>query len=43
MATRLKTYLSRTLNMLEQKSTDELLAERYEKFRRIGVYLEDES
>ncbi len=41
MATRLKTYLSRTLSALEQKSTDELVAERYEKFRRIGVFLED--
>jgi acetyl-CoA carboxylase carboxyl transferase subunit alpha len=41
MATRLKTYLSRTLSALEQKSTDELVAERYDKFRRIGVFLED--
>jgi len=41
MATRLKTYLSRTLSVLEQKTTDELLEERYEKFRRIGVFLED--
>ena len=40
MATRLKTYLSRTLSMLEQKSVDQLVAERYEKFRRIGVFLE---
>jgi len=43
MATRLKTYLSRSLSALEQKSTDELLAERYDKFRRIGVFLEDPS
>ncbi len=42
MATRLKTYLSRTLSTLEQKSTDELVAERYEKFRRIGVFLESD-
>jgi acetyl-CoA carboxylase carboxyl transferase subunit alpha len=43
MATRLKTYLSRTLSALEQKSPDELVAQRYEKFRRIGVFLEDAS
>ena len=42
MATRLKTYLSRTLSVLEQKTTDELLEERYEKFRRIGVFLESD-
>jgi acetyl-CoA carboxylase carboxyl transferase subunit alpha len=41
MATRLKTYLSRTLSVLEQKTADELVAERYEKFRHIGVFLED--
>jgi len=43
MATRLKTYLSRTLSVLEQKTADELVAERYEKFRSIGVFLEDAS
>lgn len=43
MATRLKTYLSRTLSVLEQKTTDELLDERYEKFRRIGVFLESDA
>lgn len=43
MATRLKTYLSRTLSMLEQKTADELVAQRYEKFRSIGVFLEDAS
>jgi acetyl-CoA carboxylase carboxyl transferase subunit alpha len=43
MATRLKTYLSRTLSVLEQKTADELVAERYEKFRHIGVFLEDAS
>ncbi len=41
MATRLKTYLSRTLSDLETKSTDELIDERYEKFRRMGVFLEE--
>ena len=41
MASRLKSYLSRTLSELEVKPTDELLDERYEKFRRIGVFLEE--
>jgi acetyl-CoA carboxylase carboxyl transferase subunit alpha len=40
MASRLKTYLSRTLTDLECKTPDELVNERYEKFRRIGVFLE---
>lgn len=43
MASRLKTYLSRTLADLETKPIDELLDERYQKFRRIGVFLEDAS
>ncbi|QDT08887.1 acetyl-CoA carboxylase carboxyltransferase subunit alpha [Planctomycetes bacterium K23_9] len=43
MASRLKTYLSRTLAELEQKTSDELVDSRYEKFRRIGVFLEDAS
>ncbi len=41
MASRLKTYLSRTLSDLESKTSDELIESRYEKFRRIGVFLED--
>jgi acetyl-CoA carboxylase carboxyl transferase subunit alpha len=41
MASRLKTYLSRTLGELEQKSPEELVNQRYEKFRRIGVFLEE--
>ena len=41
MATRLKTYLSRTLSELEGKSSEELVNQRYEKFRRIGVFLEE--
>ena len=41
MATRLKTYLSRTLADLEQMSIDEMLEARYEKFRRIGVFLDE--
>lgn len=41
MATRLKNYLSRTLAELETMPTDELLAARYEKFRRMGVFMEE--
>ncbi len=41
MASRLKSYLSRTLADLETSSADQLIESRYEKFRRIGVYLED--
>lgn len=40
MASRLKTYLSRALAELEGKTADELVSERYEKFRRIGVFME---
>ena len=40
MATRLKTYLSKTLADLETQSIDQLLANRYEKFRKMGVFLE---
>ncbi len=40
MATRLKTYLVRSLRELCEKPRDQLLAERYEKFRRIGQFLE---
>ena len=40
MASRLKTYLSKTLASLEHKTSDELVTERYEKFRRIGVFVE---
>lgn len=43
MASRMKTYLSRALADLETKSMDELLDSRYEKFRRIGVFLENAS
>lgn len=42
MASRLKTYLSRTLGDLEQKTAEELVESRYEKFRRIGVFLEEQ-
>ncbi len=40
MASRLKSYLSRTLSELEGKTADELVETRYEKFRQIGVFLE---
>ncbi|MEM9364457.1 MAG: acetyl-CoA carboxylase carboxyltransferase subunit alpha [Planctomycetota bacterium] len=40
MASRLKTYLSRALTDLEDVSTERMLDDRYEKFRRIGVFLD---
>ena len=40
MASRLKTYLSRCLNELESQDMDQLIEDRYQKFRRIGVFLE---
>ncbi len=40
MASRLKLYLVRTLRELIEKPTDELLAERYDKFRRIGYFID---
>lgn len=40
MAARLRNYLTRCLGQLENKPTDELIDERYEKFRRIGQFLE---
>ena len=40
MATRLKMYLVKTLRELARLSPDELLAQRYEKFRKMGPYLE---
>lgn len=40
MAMRLKTYLSKTLAELESKNGEELVAERYDKFRRIGEFME---
>lgn len=41
MASRLKSYLSRSLAELETKSQEELIESRYEKFRHIGVFLDD--
>jgi len=40
MATRLKTYLVRTLRELVGKPADELVAARYEKFRVMGTYID---
>jgi acetyl-CoA carboxylase carboxyl transferase subunit alpha len=40
MAGRLKVYLTRTLQKLVRVPHDELLANRYEKFRRIGAFVE---
>ena len=40
MAGRLKMYLIKTLRELQRLPTDELLAQRYEKFRQIGPFLE---
>jgi acetyl-CoA carboxylase carboxyl transferase subunit alpha len=41
MATRLKTYLSKTLAELESQDVDEMIEARYEKFRRMGMFLEE--
>ncbi len=40
MASRLKQYLIKTLRELTGRPIDQLLDERYEKFRRMGQYLE---
>jgi acetyl-CoA carboxylase carboxyl transferase subunit alpha len=40
MATRLKMYLTKSLRELVDLPTDKLLAGRYEKFRRMGKFLE---
>jgi len=39
-AGRLKVYLLKTLRQLQKLSTDDLLSQRYERFRRIGEFLE---
>ncbi len=41
MATRLKTYLAKVLGELVDQPPEQLLNDRYEKFRRIGVFLDD--
>ena len=43
MATRLKAFLVRTLREIGARPRDELVAARYEKFRRMGVFLEAET
>jgi acetyl-CoA carboxylase carboxyl transferase subunit alpha len=40
MAARLKTWLVRSLRGLVDEPTERLVSERYEKFRRMGVFLE---
>jgi acetyl-CoA carboxylase carboxyl transferase subunit alpha len=41
MAMRLKVFLMRTLRELTAKSPEQLLDSRYDKFRKMGVFLED--
>jgi acetyl-CoA carboxylase carboxyl transferase subunit alpha len=41
MAAKMKSYLTRTLRELDSRPIEQLLKERYEKFRRMGVFLED--
>src|SRR5262249_38004570 len=40
MAATLKTFLLRTIRVLRGKKPEQLLADRYDKFRRMGMYLE---
>jgi acetyl-CoA carboxylase carboxyl transferase subunit alpha len=41
MAMRLKTYLSRSLRELVGRPADMLVADRYERFRTLGVFVEE--
>ncbi len=41
MATRLKTWLVRSLRSLVDQPVETLVSDRYEKFRRMGVFLEE--
>ena len=41
MASRLKTYLSRSLRELVGRPADQLVAERYDRFRKLGVFVEE--
>ncbi len=41
MAARMKSYLVSALRNLTSQPLDDLIQQRYEKFRRMGVYLED--
>jgi acetyl-CoA carboxylase carboxyl transferase subunit alpha len=43
MAARLKMYLARSLRELLARPRDQLVAERYDKFRRMGMFLEGEA
>ena len=43
MALRLKTYLNKALRDLTNTELDQLLQDRYEKFRRMGVFLEQKA
>jgi len=40
MAARLKMYLTKTLRELQKLPTEDLLNQRYEKFRRIGPFID---
>ena len=40
MAVRLKMYLTKTLRELQRLPADELLTKRYEKFRRMGPFID---
>ena len=40
MASRVKMYLIKVLRELTELPADELLSQRYEKFRRIGPFME---
>jgi acetyl-CoA carboxylase carboxyl transferase subunit alpha len=40
MAIQIKQYLVSSLRELQEKSMDDLVADRYQKFRKIGRYLE---
>ena len=42
MALRMKNFLVKELRQLTQMSTENLLADRYERFRRIGVFFENQ-
>jgi acetyl-CoA carboxylase carboxyl transferase subunit alpha len=41
MAIRLKMFLVRTLKDLVDRPRDDLVAERYDRFRKMGVFLEE--
>ena len=41
MAMRLKTYLARSLRELVGRPADRLVAERYDRFRKLGVFVEE--